>query len=268
MQQLTQAIIQSTNRASTKRIAVWVRLWMVGIAILVLFTNTGFSQSVKDSLVVGQDDHSSIRVRYPDADHLRSLQTDHDYQYGTDAPPPDNAGARFFYWIYRAILDFLRSEAYHNVWQYVVLAAIAGLVIYLLTKVDAFRFLLPKKALSQGLDYENLAENIHEIDFNAAIETAIGQRNFRLAVRLLYLQTLKQLTDAGKIDYKPDKTNRQYVYELVNSPIQVDFNELTRQFEFVWYGDFPVDEPRFQLIEQQFRQFNTLTPSSLVNPIL
>ena len=215
--------------------------------------------SVSQFLLYGQpapDDRAPVRVRYPEAKHLRDLQTDHDYQYGSDAPPPENPVARFFQWLMRKLGDFLSSEAYQNIWQYVILAAIAALVIYLLMKAEVLTFLFPKKAQSGGLEYENLGENIHEINFDAAVDEAVNQRNFRLAVRLLYLQTLKHLTDAGRIDYKPDKTNRQYVYELVNSPYQVDFENLTRQFEFVWYGNFPVDEAQFGPIRHQFQAFN------------
>ena len=202
------------------------------------------------------DDRSPRRVRYPDAAHLRDLQTDHDYQYGRDAPPPENPVSRFFFWLLQQLAGFFRSKAYENVWQYVILAAVAALAVYLLMKAEVLGFLFPKKAAVSGMDYENLSENIQEINFDTAIEEASTARNFRLAVRLLYLQTLKQLTNAGHIDYKPDKTNRQYVQELAGSALQSDFEKLTRQFEFVWYGDFPVEETQFQQIMRQFKQFS------------
>ena len=212
-----------------------------------------YGQSNKVSV---PDDRAHVQVRYPKAGRLHELQTDHDYQYTTDAAPPENPMARFMDWLFRKITLFLASKSYQNVWQYVILAAIAGLVIYLLTKAEVLRFLFPRKAQLAGLDYENLGENIHEINFDTAVDEAADERNFRLAVRLLYLQTLKRLTDAGKIDYKPDKTNRQYVYELINSPLQTHFEGLTRQFEYVWYGDFPIDEARFTEIRHQFQTIN------------
>lgn len=215
---------------------------------------------------VAPDDRTPMHVRCPTQDHLRDLQTDRDYQYGSEVPPPENPLARLFSWLFGKFAKFLASDSYQNVWQYVVLAAIAGLVVYLLMKAEVLHFLFPKAALSDRLNYENLAENIHEINFDAAVDEAVNQRNFRLAVRLLYLQTLKRLTDSGLIDYKPDKTNRQYVYELAKFSVQADFDQLTRQFEFVWYGDFPVDEARFQQIRQHFRAFGqTLSPSTSVN---
>ncbi len=253
--------LQSINRSLTE-IKVRSRVNRVGIAfcwlcLLLTAPFMTFAQSKSPALpVVVADDRSAIRVRYPAPSHLNDLQSGHDYQYGRDTSPPENPLARLWAWFIHKIGKFLSSEAYENIWQYVFLAIIAGGAIYLLMKAEVLGFLFSKKAQSAGLAYENLAENIHEIDFVKAVDEAVNQRNFRLAVRLLYLQTLKHLSDAGRIDYKPDKTNRQYVYELANSSVQPDFEKLTRQFEFVWYGDFPIDEAQFVALQTAFNQFN------------
>ncbi|GAB3897355.1 DUF4129 domain-containing protein [Spirosoma agri] len=206
--------------------------------------------------VAAPDDRSPVRVRYPTPEKIRDYQTDHDYQYDNEGPPPENPVARILNWLYRRFVDFLNSAAYKNVWQYAILAGVAAAVIYLLMKAEVLGELFSKRAQPGGLDYENLVENIHEIDFDTVIDEAISQGNFRLAVRLSYLQTLKRLTDSGLIVYKPDKTNRQYVYELANTTIRADFEELTRQFEFIWYGNFPVNEASFQAVRQQFTVVN------------
>lgn len=243
-----------------------VRIASIGRALVLLALlgrpHIGIGQEKPASVTTVQapDDRSPVRVRYPLPDRLKEYQTDRDYQYGRDVAPPDNPIARFFNYLSRRIMSFLASKAYQNFWQYVILACIAGLVVYLLMKAEVLGFLFPKKAQSSPLDYENLQENIHEIDFDQAIDEAVNQRSFRLAIRLLYLQSLKRLTDAGRIQYKPDKTNRQYVYELAGQPFQADFERLTRQFEFVWYGDFPVDEARFTAIRNQFNQFDSSQP--------
>ncbi|GAB3640432.1 hypothetical protein GCM10027423_10680 [Spirosoma arcticum] len=237
----------------------WILNKALAVSLLLMASIGPFTASAQlkppTKTVAAPDDRSPVRVRYPAPDRLRELQTDRDYQYGRDVPPPENPLARFWTWLWRKISEFLSSRAYQNVWQYVMLAAIAGLVIYLLMKAEVLGFLFPQRAQSSQLDYENLAENIHAIDFDTAVVEAVNQRNYRLAVRLLYLQTLKRLTDADRIQYKPDKTNRQYVYELANSPLQSDFEKLTRQFEFAWYGDFPIDEARFRPLHEQFQSF-------------
>lgn len=245
------------RRQRVTRSIVSVYLWAsLCISVSQLISTPTLYAQQKPVSTTANDDRSPIRVRKPDADQLRDLQNDRDYQYGSDAPPPENPVARFFAWLFSKLMEFLASKAYQNVGQYVVLAAIAALVIYLLMKAEVLTFLFPKKALSNELDYENLAENIHQINFDTAIDEAVNRENFRLAVRLLYLQTLKRLTDSGRIIYKPDKTNRQYVHELAGSSLQTDFESLTRQFEFIWYGDFPVNTTLFDTLRNQFKTFD------------
>lgn len=222
-------------------------------------TKPSDSTALKPAVINARDDRAPMRVRYPTPDHLRDKQTDHDYQYTHEAPPPENPLARFWVWLMRKLGNFLVSESYQNVWQYVLLVAIASAAVYLLMKAEVLDFLFTRKAQTLDLTYENLAENIHEINFDAAVDEAISQRNFRLAVRLLYLQTLKHLSDSGRIQYKPDKTNRQYVHELASSSLQSDFESLTRQFEFTWYGDFPIDENQFAALQTGFIAFNRAT---------
>ena len=201
------------------------------------------------------NDRVPVSVRYPDANKLRDLQADRAYQYGTEAPPSDSALVRFLRWLFGKLGEFSISESYSNVWQYVILAAIAAFAFYLLLKAEVMGSLFGRRAKESELDYETISEDIHEINFETSVATAIEKRNYRLAVRLLYLQTLKRLADAELIQYKIDKTNQQYVYELANSPQQADFAQLTRQFEFVWYGDFPVDAERFDAVQAQFWAF-------------
>lgn len=210
-----------------------------------------------DSLtrVVAQDT-GRLRVRYPAPEPLQQLRTSRDYQYERDTRPPDSLLAKLGTWFWHKVRALLSSRAYRHVGQYIVLAIIAGLTVRLLLRAEGLGVLFNKKAQGLPLEYENLTENIHEISFQDRIEEAEATRNYRLVVRLLYLQTLKQLTDRSLIDWKPDKTNRQYVHELAGSPLQASFERLTTQFERVWYGDFPVSETIFGDLRAEFTQFN------------
>ncbi|MBO0936547.1 DUF4129 domain-containing protein [Fibrella sp. HMF5335] len=202
------------------------------------------------------NDKTTIRVRPVDADKLHDIETDRRYQYGDDVPPTASAWDRFWAWFWRNVRELLRTKAYQNVGQYVLLVAIGALVIWLLYKADVLSNLFPNRSKEQGLGYETLDENIHDINFTDRINEAIEGRSYRLAVRLLYLQTLKRLTDNGLIHWQVNKTNRQYAHELTGNALRPGFDRLTTQFEYVWYGDFPVDEDRFGIIRQQFQEFN------------
>jgi Domain of unknown function (DUF4129) len=201
-------------------------------------------------------DQTPVRVRSVDADKLHDIETDRRYQYGNDVPPTASLWDRFWAWFWTKVGELLRTRAYRNFGQYALLVAVGALVIWLLYKAEVLSKLFPNRSRQQGLGYETLDENIHEINFTDRINEAIDGRSYRLAVRLLYLQTLKRLTDNGLINWQVNKTNRQYAHELTGNALRPGFDRLTTQFEYVWYGDFPVDEDRFGAIQQQFREFN------------
>ena len=203
------------------------------------------------------NDRTPVRVRSVDAALLEDIRSSRDYQYGDSVPPTASLWDRFWAWFWQLVGDLLRTKAYRNVGQYVLLLGIAAGAIWLLYKADVLTRLFPGRARNLPLGYDVLDENIHAINFTDRINEAVEQRNYRLAVRLLYLQTLKRLTDNGLIQWQPNKTNRQYTYELTGNPARLGFERLTTQFEYVWYGDFPVDEARFGLIQQEFNAFNT-----------
>ena len=207
-------------------------------------------------MVAAPDDRSPQTARYPAERSLNEYRTDRDYQYSDDVPPPDSLIGKFFNWFFRRLQNFLSSSSYQSFWRYVIIAGIAALVIYLGIKAEYLGFLVPNRSSHLTLDYENLKEDIHAINFEQELETAAEQGNYRLGVRLLYLRTLKQLTDRQLIDWKPDKTNQHYAYEVANQPFAADFNALTRDFDYVWYGDFPVDKSQFDALQTDFGQFS------------
>lgn len=115
-----------------------------------------------------------------------------------------------------------------------------------------------KDAKQVPIPYSESLENIHEISFDQEIEKAMAQHNYKLAVRLLYLRSLKQLSDAGLIHWQTDKTNSAYLNEIADSAQRQSFSILTIQFEYVWYGDFPVDGRSFQNIYTLFQDFKKM----------
>ena len=77
------------------------------------------------------------------------------------------------------------------------------------------------------------------------IADALSRSDYREAVRLLYLQTLKQLSDEKCIDWQLYKTPTQYVYE-VRMPA---FRQLTNHFLRVRYGNFEATEALFHVMQ-------------------
>jgi hypothetical protein len=62
------------------------------------------------------------------------------------------------------------------------------------------------------------------------------------------------------IQWQIDKTNSAYIYELKDVNQQKAFRLLTRQFEYVWYGNFAIDKDAFGSISNLFQDFKKQLP--------
>ena len=113
-----------------------------------------------------------------------------------------------------------------------------------------------RKRKQTGLAFEIVPEDIRTLDFDRLIDEAVAVRNYRRAVRLLYLKTLKALAAHHLIDWQRDKTNHEYIDELPQPTLRRAFADLTMLFEYVWYGDFAVDEAVFGRVQRSFTRFD------------
>jgi hypothetical protein len=98
--------------------------------------------------------------------------------------------------------------------------------------------------------------DIFAINFQKEIDRAIQKGEFRLAVRLMYLRLLKDLSERNIIDYSQDRTNFDYLSQLNPTAYYTDFFRITRNYEFSWYGQFEVNEKTFQIIQNDFNHFS------------
>jgi Domain of unknown function (DUF4129) len=113
--------------------------------------------------------------------------------------------------------------------------------------------------VSEEIDLNNIEENLETAELDPIIKKAIAAKNFPLAIRLYYLAILKELTLAGAITWKKDKTNRIYVQEMQPHPLMETFRTVTAVFERVWYGDTALDEAGFVSIQPSFQNLLTET---------
>jgi Domain of unknown function (DUF4129) len=125
-------------------------------------------------------------------------------------------------------------------WLVVVLASSA--VIY-----GAFRLLkgpANKRIANDGTEItlDNLEDYLHESDLDRFLREALAAGNFNLAIRLYYLQVIKQLSEKKLIALSREKTNREYVRSLQNHHLGENFRDLTRYYERVWYGNQPLSQ--------------------------
>ncbi|MFZ5970513.1 MAG: DUF4129 domain-containing protein [Bacteroidota bacterium] len=100
-------------------------------------------------------------------------------------------------------------------------------------------------------------EDIETADLETWLAQARTQGNWREAVRVHYLLLLRALHTAGKIRWQKDKTNLEYLNELLAHNLLYDpVRHLTRMYERVWYGEHTLTQPELEHLAGDFEQVN------------
>lgn len=140
------------------------------------------------------------------------------------------------------------------IWMVIIVGFIGALTWYLGgANVGLFRKKI-KKVESTSHE-EEIPEDIFAINYQKEIDRAAAEGNYRLAIRLMFLRLLKDMSEKNIISYKLDKTNLDYLMQLHSTVYYKDFFALTRSYEYSWYGKFNVSEENYKIIRSEFEQF-------------
>ncbi len=194
-----------------------------------------------------------------DSTMIASWRSDAAYDYNRELMQSDFSVTE---WLLEQIDWFLRTlfgsgnanDMRTTIWIIVGVLALV-LVVYFFLHHRARMFAQSSEA---AVDYDVTEDTIYGIDFAAAIDRAMQSGNYREALRLIYLQTLKQLSDDGRIDWQPYKTPTQYVGEAYPHSEEKGggdaFREFTNHFLRVRYGGFEADlslVERMQILQRE-----------------
>lgn len=136
----------------------------------------------------------------------------------------------------------------------ILIGVFVALLIWFLATSDIRLFRKKPKLVEEQVE-ERPTENIFEMNFEKEIQKAIDTKNYRLAVRLLYLRTLRDLSNRNLINYTHEKTNSDYLFQLAGTPYYKNFFKLTRSFDYTWYGHFELSPDGFVFIQNDFSSF-------------
>lgn len=113
-----------------------------------------------------------------------------------------------------------------------------------------------KKEIRSG-DEEESIEELNELsEYDSLAYDAENKKEFNLATRYLFLKTLKNLSDKGFIQFTSEKTNKDYLNEMRQHHYFDQFRNLTRDYEYIWYGKFSIDAERYRKLKEDFSFFN------------
>ncbi|WP_135432220.1 DUF4129 domain-containing protein [Hymenobacter fodinae] len=199
-------------------------------------------------------------LRRPSEQRLQELRSQREFQYvKPEEEPKDPSMWSLIWWrLSEWFRKLLSGPGYENRGRYVVYCLFGLAFLYVLVRLLRLDFttLFGRRALAaEPLPYESAIEDIHAVDFATALAEAEAAANYRLAVRLGYLQVLRHLAEQRLIDWQPEKTNHYYLQELAGTRWAAEFATLTRQFEYVWYGELPIAPEAYPALRESRQHF-------------
>jgi len=214
-------------------------------------------QAMHPAPAVLKADTGKVDLRSFDRQKMEAYGKEKEFKYDGKAIDQNSLWDRFWKWFW-SVYDEVIGKSGAGKWiQYAVMLLLIGFAVYGITRMTGLDLkIFSGKSRPLEVPYTESLENIHEIDFNEQIEAAVSKGNYRLAVRLCYLRTLKSLTDRSLIHWQPEKTNNTYLTEIRDLLLRQQFAELTLSFEYIWYGEFPIDSAGFDVLKESFDQFN------------
>jgi hypothetical protein len=227
---------------------------------------------VKDSTFI-PNDSSEIQLREPSAAVQQEVYNDEAWKYITEENKPRNEQS-FFDRLFNDFLESLFDDVSAPDWDpngkprvssfdwltlVFILIGVALIVFFIIkaTGAGGGKLFKGKTKRKEKLDASVEDVDIHGIDYDAQISGAKSRGDYRIAVRLWFLRSLKEMADLKLIDWKIDKTNTDYFYELSGSKLQNQFGNVRLIYDYIWYGDFKLNELRYNEAEQELRRFHS-----------
>jgi Domain of unknown function (DUF4129) len=202
-------------------------------------------------------DSSRVEVRSIPARNIISYKSDKDFQYRQHITEGMSVWDRFWRWFWNKVDALMQRNGVKTGMKVLMYVVAALILIYAILRFMGMEkvmlWISGNKAVNPAFDIKE--DNIYGIDFTQALEEAVAQGRFREATRLHYLKTLRILSDLGRINWTKQKTNIDFVQDLTGTDLSHGFVDITRIYEYAWYGEFPVSEKEYQLVREHFNQF-------------
>lgn len=229
--------------------------------LILLFTGVfiPFAKSL-DSLIIKNKliDTTSIKIYTPTTEQEKEAYSELTYDIKIEKQQVSlNIIERFLEWLSDLIFG---KHDYSNVstareiiiWAVVIIGLI--IIIIILTKTNLIG-LVKAKGKNTAFNFSDITEDLEKINFEQRISDAIQIKDYRLAIRWHYLKILYLLDKHKFIVFAPYKTNFDYAYEISKENSKHQFKTTSKIYEFVWYGEFEIDENKYATSKKEFIEF-------------
>jgi hypothetical protein len=221
-------------------------------------------QVVTDSTEISQNlTQENLKEVDFDTEKIEKYKAEKAFDY-LDKIEEDSWWTRLKRWInlkWNAFLQWLFGDYQTNAfWSavleaipYVLLVLVLGLITWLFIRLNPGNAVMAEP-ITGKVNLKKEEDIVKSADISSLIDKAIREENYRLAVRYLYLKSLRLLDQKEHISYRFQKTNEDYINEIDETEIKNQFTRITRLYDFIWYGDFKLSEERFSKVNREFTQ--------------
>jgi len=196
---------------------------------------------------------------------LSQKYTDEDFNYEDSVETQgQNFISRFLNWFFETLEDLFGisvTPGTVEIWKNIIYVVLILFGIYIIAKLligqgSGSVFGKANKTLT---NFSSTEEHIEQIDFDQLLKEALQQKNYRLAVRYQYLKVLKLLSTKKIIEWHFEKTNQDYYQEIQPENLREGFQKVSYLYDYVWYGEFAIDESGYQRAENLFKELTKLS---------
>jgi hypothetical protein len=214
-------------------------------ALSPLFTHGALHQEPAATTVA---DSTEIKTRYPSKSKEEQIFSDSKLNYKKNAVDKKGMFERFLEWLAEKLFgkagyDNISTAREIIIWTIVIISV--AVIIWLLSRSELISLVKPK-AKATAFSFSDITEDLDTINFNQQIQDALAHNDYRLAIRWHYLKILFLLDKKSLITFAPFKTNIDYNNELKGKNIHSSFGTLSRIYDYVWYGQFNLNEQSYQ----------------------
>lgn len=193
--------------------------------------------------------NGSIQLRHVPVNVIKQMKNDDDFWYADAVLKKPKALAKAIH------SPLIEREWFQVLLWLIIIGGFAGFIIFYLANSETGLFRRRNKSIATASGEELETDNIFEINYQKEIEKAEEKGNYRLAVRLMFLRLLRDLSDKNIIQYKQGQTNFDYLLQLQPTSYYKDFLSLARNYEYSWYGQLAVKPGTFTSIKNDFINF-------------
>lgn len=200
-------------------------------------------------------DSSIIKNRFVPDSITQNLKGDNAFWYANKDRRTQNKKTEsnsFWEKFWETVFTMLRSPLFRQIIWLLMLSLFAAAVIWFLVQNKMNIFGSGKTVILAAQAKGGDADNIFTTDLQEAADKAAEKGDYRLAIRFSYLLLLKTFSENGLISYGTDTTNSEYLAQLYSRPCYRDFFNVTRSYEYAWYGEMPVNKQQYESVVSDF----------------